>query len=254
MNDQTDNLLTFSSYEEYIKTKITPTDLYYLEDEQLVFEIFSLGLKSKGVLSFEDFNSIYHKKKIKEEKERTSEEKEKENAIIYDMNSLGDNTKDFFYVINCHLHFCKEKKICTILFIRYVNKNKSEISSYIDINNDKVRQKINQKKYIYGSKKDLAYYNWHNNYSCTNNSENFEIVVNKRIGLIFKYTSSGKYFILNSTQKTKICLNDNVSECRSPLGMDLRENNKTITLCEQVERLEIRDKNYLQCVLYTLRL
>ncbi|GAB65889.1 hypothetical protein PCYB_073910 [Plasmodium cynomolgi strain B] len=251
MEEQGDCILTFSSYEEYVKSKITPADLFYIEDEELVFDIFSLGLQSRGVLSCEDFNSTYQKKK--KESLKKAEER-KADVEQYDINSLTDHTMNFFYAINCHLHFCEENKICSILFIRYVNKNQSEISSYIDVNSEKVRKKINQKKYIYASKNDLAYFNWHNNYSCTNNSENFEMVVNKQVGLLFKYTRGGKYFILNPVRReTKIRLSDNISEGRASVGLSPGEGEKMISLCDGVERVELRDENYLQCILYALR-
>ncbi|ANQ07368.1 Uncharacterized protein PCOAH_00015870, partial [Plasmodium coatneyi] len=253
MEDQGDCILTFSSYEEYVKSKITPADLFYIEDEQLVFEIFSLGLQSRGVLSCEDFNSTYQKKKKKKESLKRAEER-KADVVQYDINSLTDHTMNFFYAINCHMHFCEANRICSILFIRYVNKNHSEISSYIDVNTEKVRQKIKQKKYIYASKDDLAYFNWHNNYSCTNDSANFQMVVNKQVGLLFKYTRGGKYFTLNPVRRgMKIRLSDNISEGRISVGLSTGEEEKMISLCDGVERVELRDANYLQCILYVLR-
>ncbi|CAA9987594.1 conserved protein, unknown function [Plasmodium knowlesi strain H] len=253
MEGEGDCILTFSSYEEYVKSKITPADLFYIEDEQLVFEIFSLGLQSRGVLSCEDFNSTYQKNKKKNESLKRAEER-KEDIVQYDINSLTDHTMSFFYAINCHMHFCESNKICSILFIRYVNKNNSEISSYIDINSEKIRQKIKQQKYIYARKDDLAYFNWHNNYSCTNDSENFQIIVNKQVGILFKYKRGGKYFTLNPVRRgMKIRLSDNISEGRASAGLSLGEEEKMISLCDGVERVELRDENYLQCILYTLR-
>ncbi|SBT34238.1 conserved protein, unknown function [Plasmodium ovale wallikeri] len=250
MENELDNVLMFNSYEEYIKKKITPTDLFYIEDEELVFEIFSLGLKSRGVLSYEDFNSTY-KKKEKSEKKSTKEVKK--DSITYDIDLLYSNTKDFFYIMNCHLHFCKEKKISTILFIRYVNKQNCEISSYIDINNNKVREKISKKKYIYASKKDLSYYNWHNNYICTNNSENYEIIINKKVGFIFKHTYTNKCFSLNSNKEVNIKLSDNIRK-DDTIKDNTYENESMVKLCDDVKRVEIEDSTYLQCVLYTLHL
>ncbi|KMZ93651.1 hypothetical protein PVMG_05235 [Plasmodium vivax Mauritania I] len=235
MEDQGDCILTFSSYEEYVKSKITPVDLFYIEDEQLVFDIFSLGLQSRG------------------ESLKKAEES-KADVVLYDINSLTDHTMNFFYAINCHMHFCEANKICSILFIRYVNKNQSEISSYIDVNTERVRQKINKKRYLYASRDDLAYFNWHNNYSCTNDSDNFQMVVNKQVGLLFKYTRGEKYFILNPTRReTKIRLSDNISEGHASGGLSPGEEEKMISLCDGVERVELRDANYLQCVLYALR-
>ncbi|KAI4839546.1 hypothetical protein MKS88_002103 [Plasmodium brasilianum] len=251
MEKQIDNDLIYNSYEEYIRKRITPTDLFYIEDEELVFEIFSLGLKSRGVLSLEDFNSTYKKKKRNEKKPVKEENKEN---ILYDINLLYSNTKDFFFTMNYHLHFCKENKISTILFIRYVNKQKYEISSYIDINMEKVRDKINRKKYIYASKKDLSYYNWHNNYTCTNSSENYEIVINKKIGLIFKHIHTNKYFILSSNKELKIKLSDNIYKDHSSKTNIVDGKEEMIKLCHDIKRMEVNDSNYLQCVLYTLHL
>ncbi|SOV76597.1 conserved protein, unknown function [Plasmodium sp. gorilla clade G3] len=240
----------FESYEEYLKKKITPTDLYYIEDEELIFEIFSLGLKSRGVLSKEDFYSTHYQKKKKNEKNIIKEEKV--NHIIYDINLLYNNSKGFFFSLNNHLHFCQEKKISTILFIRYISKKKSEISSYIDINNKKIAEKINKKKYIYASKKDLSYYNWHNNYVCTNNSENYEIIINKKIGFIFKHIHSNTYFILNSQKELKIKLSDNIY--KQNMVMNSNPNEEFINLSQDIKKMEIKDPNYLQCILYTLHL
>ncbi|CRG99530.1 conserved Plasmodium protein, unknown function [Plasmodium relictum] len=239
----------FDSYEEYIKKQITPTDLFYIEDEELLFEIFTLGLKSRGILSKEDFNSTYKKKK---KNEKISMKEENKECITYDINILYNGTKDFFYIINYHIHFCKENKIATILFIRYLNKSKSEISSYIDINNNKVIEKIKKKKYIYASKRDLSYYNWKNNYISTNNNENYEIIINKKIGLIFKHRNSKKYFMLNSNKQLKINLCDNIYKDNIKINFD--ENEKIIKLCGNIKKIELEDPNYLQCLLYTLPL
>ncbi|CRG96866.1 conserved Plasmodium protein, unknown function [Plasmodium gallinaceum] len=249
MQENRDNVITLESYEEYIKKKITPTDLFYIEDEELLFEIFTLGLKSRGILSKEDFNSTYKKKKKNEK--ITVKEENKEN-IIWDINILYNSTNDFFYIINYHIHFCKENRISTILFIRYLNKSKSEISSYIDINNNKVIEKIKNKKYIYASKKDLSYYNWKNNYISTNSNENYEIIINKKIGLIFKHKNSEKYFMLNSSKDLKIKLCDNIY--KDNINTYFGENEEIIKLCDDIKKTEIKDSNYLQCLLYTLPL
>ncbi|CXI36465.1 conserved protein, unknown function [Plasmodium berghei] len=250
MENQLDNILSFNSYEEYIKTKITPTDLFYIEDEELIFELFSLGIKSRGILSYEDFHSTY-KKGNKNEK-KAIEEGNKE-SITYDINLLHSNVKDFFYMIDYHLHFCRKKKISTILFIRYLNKQKYEISSYIDINNTKIQEKINKKKYIYASKKDLSYYNWHNNYICTNDSENFKVVINKKIGFIFNHIDTNKYFILNSNKETIMKLNDNISKDVTK-KININEKEHAIKLYQDVKSVELKVPNYLQCILYTIHL
>ncbi|VWU50400.1 conserved protein, unknown function [Hepatocystis sp. ex Piliocolobus tephrosceles] len=251
MEPPNDNILMFNSYEEYIKKQITPTDLFYIEDEELVFEIFSLGLKSRGILSFEDFRSTYKKKKQIEKKQKKNLKEEIKEIITYDINLLYDNTQDFFSILSCHLYFCNENKISTILFIRYLNKQKSEISSYIDINTNRVKKKINQKKYFYASKKDLSYYNWYNNYICTNNSENYEIVINKKNGFLFKHIRTNEYFNLHSIKNIKIKLSNNIDDHNS-INLNFDKNEPLIKLYTNIKRTEIIDSNYLQCILYTL--
>lgn len=156
-------------------------------------------------------------------------------------------------MIDYHLHFCRKKKISTILFIRYLNKQKYEISSYIDINNTKIQEKINKKKYIYASKKDLSYYNWHNNYICTNDSENFKVVINKKIGFIFNHIDTNKYFILNSNKETIMKLNDNISKDVTK-KININEKEHAIKLYQDVKSVELKVPNYLQCILYTIHL
>ncbi|KJP86796.1 hypothetical protein AK88_03610 [Plasmodium fragile] len=255
MEDQGECILTFNSYEEYVKSKITPADLFYIEDVRTtgVRDILT-GTPKQRSTKLRRLQQHLPKKKKKEESLKKAEETKAE-VIQYDINSLTDHTMNFFYALNCHMHFCEANKICSILFIRYVNKNQSEISSYIDVNSEKVRQKINQKRYIYASKDDLAYFNWHNNYTCTNDSQNFHMVVNKQVGLLFKYTRGGQYFLLNPVRReTKIRLSDNISEGGSASGgLCPGEEDKMIRLCDGVQRVELRDANYLQCILYFLR-
>ncbi|KAK3514275.1 hypothetical protein QTP70_012892 [Hemibagrus guttatus] len=48
----------FLSYDEYLDSKITPLDLYYLEDEKLARQVVELGLRGTGeVWKREEFES-----------------------------------------------------------------------------------------------------------------------------------------------------------------------------------------------------
>ncbi|XP_014679184.1 PREDICTED: uncharacterized protein C4orf22 homolog [Priapulus caudatus] len=53
----TDNALTeFETYEDFLDSQITPTDLYYLEDEELARQLVELGYRGTGeVLKREEF-------------------------------------------------------------------------------------------------------------------------------------------------------------------------------------------------------
>lgn len=286
---QLDVLKDFENYEDYIKHQITPLDLFYIEDEELIFEIFSCGLKSRGILSEEEFKSIFPSQNKREKAYVKDKVEENQETNIYSIEDLFNETSDFFRAMLSHIHYCKEKKIGSILFIRYINKNNSEISSYIDINCNNIFSKIKRKKYIYATKKDLSYFNWKTNYVSTNHSENYQIIYNKRIGIIFLHIKSRTYLVLHKELMKSTGIYDNLVSSvsnnaqRDHLKDPKKEkkkstyckknytfmssdniyktdenkknfelsNGKVTTLCEDVRKVIIHDSNYLQCLLYS---
>ena len=56
-NGQGGNVVTeYSSYEDFLDSQITATDLYYLEDEELARQLVELGYRGSGeVLKREEF-------------------------------------------------------------------------------------------------------------------------------------------------------------------------------------------------------
>ncbi|XP_064383090.1 cilia- and flagella-associated protein 299-like isoform X3 [Halichondria panicea] len=56
-NSAADTIVTeYATYEDYLDSQITPTDLFYLEDEELARQLVELGYRGSGeVLKREDF-------------------------------------------------------------------------------------------------------------------------------------------------------------------------------------------------------
>ncbi|KAF5395939.1 Cilia and flagella-associated protein [Paragonimus heterotremus] len=54
-----DNAVTqFNTYEDFLDSQITATDLFYLEDEELARQLVELGYRGSGeIVKRDDFNS-----------------------------------------------------------------------------------------------------------------------------------------------------------------------------------------------------
>ncbi len=80
------DLTNFATYEDYLDTHVTPQDLMYLEDQDLVRQVVELGYKGKELLSREEFEE--RKKRILEGPKVV--EKKEERLV-----SLGKDVDDF---------------------------------------------------------------------------------------------------------------------------------------------------------------
>ena len=88
----------------------------------------------------------------------------------------------------------------TIIFIRDKQKDKSEISGYIDLahrmKTEDFKLYFERKKKLLPRPTDLSYYNWDTQNATLNDSPNFRVDANSEAGLLFRNKRDRK--IINS--------------------------------------------------------
>nr|PNR53258.1 hypothetical protein PHYPA_009634 [Physcomitrium patens] len=134
----------FQSYEDYLDSQITLTDLFYLEDLELARQLVEIGYRSNAeVMSRDDFAQY----KVKAEAARQA-------TIVKVPKKLFSAGKDV-----SGYPFLK-----TVVFIRDYTKAGHEVSGYIDFAE---RMRTQDLKPVFLLKRkllpeiyDLSYYNW----------------------------------------------------------------------------------------------
>ena len=210
----------YATYEDYLDSQITETDMYFLEDEELARHLVELGYRGSGdTLKREEF----------EARKKAVRERNMHKAI--QTKQLTSTGKDFsssplLQEISDREELIKNMKLTSILFIRDRNSKGQEVSGYIDLAH---RFKIEPfEPYFEGRKKmmpkpsDLSYYNWETQTSTSNSSPNFQVIAESESGLLFK----------NKRDRKLINVDPNV-----PPG-------------DNTTRVEIKSPDYLQIVIF----
>ncbi|CAH8488749.1 unnamed protein product [Schistosoma haematobium] len=120
-----DAVAQFETYEDYLDSQITATDLFYLEDEEIARQLVELGYRGSGeTLKREEFNS--RKKALAEAMLAKEQQK---NAL----SSFGLKiTCPFLRALAEREGSNRTGQMSTIIFIRDKNSRGQEISGYID--------------------------------------------------------------------------------------------------------------------------
>ncbi|XP_053337284.1 cilia- and flagella-associated protein 299 [Clarias gariepinus] len=173
----------FLTYDEYLDSKITSLDLYYLEDEKLARQVVELGLRGTGeVWKREEFES----RKAAAQASRLSKRSEQKTLA-----SAGKELKDnFLRALAEREEANRSGKNHSIIFIRDHGACGQEISGYIDYAHRLKREDF--EPYFSGEKKllprpnDLSFYNWKTNEVAGCDSENYQVIANNSTGVLFK--------------------------------------------------------------------
>ncbi|XP_003382446.1 PREDICTED: uncharacterized protein C4orf22 homolog [Amphimedon queenslandica] len=180
-----DSIVTeFSTYEAYLDSQITPTDLYYLEDEELARQLVELGYRGSGeVIKREEFET----RKIAAAASKLSRRDQTK-----DLTHTGKDLKGcvFLEALAQREEANRCGKMTTILFIRDRNSKGQEISGYIDyahrLKTEDFEPFFLGRKKLLPRRTDLSFYNWDTNICTSNSTPNYEIIADSTIGLIFK--------------------------------------------------------------------
>ena len=179
-----DTLDAFATYEDYLESQISSTDMFYLEDDELARQLVELGYRGNGeVLKREEF---IQRKKLERDRhlQRTSVPK-----------VLASANKDlegcpFLQALANREELVRNGKLTSIIFIRDQNAKGQEVSGYIDFAHrlkvDDCEPIFLRKKRLMPKPSDLSYYNWETQTSTSNSSPNFQVITDNEAGLLFK--------------------------------------------------------------------
>ncbi|KAM4746598.1 cilia- and flagella-associated protein 299 [Anableps anableps] len=185
-----DSLANFNDYEDYLESKVTPTDLFYLKNRELARKLVEHSHKGM-ILSREEFEER------KAAAEAAEAAKTEQSSVFYSRSrpttlaSAGKELNDnFLKALAEREEANRSGKMTSVIFIRDYNALGQEVSGYIDYAHRLKTQDF--EPYFCGKKRlmpgcsDLCYYNWKTQTSMSNSSPNFEVIYDDPNGLLFK--------------------------------------------------------------------
>nr|CUU98611.1 hypothetical transcript [Hymenolepis microstoma] len=166
----------FESYEDYLDSQITDTDLFYLEDEELARKLVEFGFRGNvEIFKREDFERK-REEVILDDKKRTLVRK----ALDHEGLEITEP---------CLVALAEREEINRRGNLD-INVKGHEVSGYIDYAH---RLKVEDfVPYFSGKKKllprvgDLSYLNWESQYISSSSSPNYKVIAENPNGLLFK--------------------------------------------------------------------
>ncbi|XP_015229086.1 PREDICTED: uncharacterized protein C4orf22 homolog [Cyprinodon variegatus] len=180
-------LADFKDYVDYLDSKVTPTDLFYLKNRELARKLVENGHKGM-ILSREEFE---------ERKAAAEAAKTEQSSDLYSRSrpmtlaSAGKELNDnFLKALAEREEANRSGKMTTVIFIRDYNALGHEVSGYIDyahrLKSEDFEPYFCGKKRLMPGRSDLCYYNWRTQAATSNSSPNFLVVYDDPNGLLFK--------------------------------------------------------------------
>jgi len=213
-NGQGGSVVTeYSSYEDFLDSQITATDLYYLEDEELARQLVELGYRGSGeVLKRDEFEQ----RKAAAEASRLSKRTQQKA-----LSSHGRQLDDMFLSALAEREEANRlAKMTSIIFIRDRNARGQEISGYIDyahrLKTDDFDLIFSGKKRLLPRSTDLSFYNWETQRATLNPTPNYQVIAENTNGLLFKSKRDRK--IINVDPKA---LSPGDNSVRIPIETDM---------------------------------
>ncbi|KAF4074350.1 hypothetical protein AMELA_G00238440 [Ameiurus melas] len=200
----------FLTYDEYLDSKITPADLYYLEDEKLARQVVELGLRGTGeVWKREEFES----RKAAAQPSRLSKRSEQKTLA-----STGKELKDnFLRALAEREEANRSGKNHSIIFIRDRSACGQEISGYIDyahrLKCEDFEPYFSGKKRLLPQPADLSFYNWKTNEVASSESANYQVIAD--------HPTTGVLF-MNKMDRNIVNVDPQASPCEQSPRMNLK--------------------------------
>ncbi|XP_053510030.1 cilia- and flagella-associated protein 299 [Ictalurus furcatus] len=200
----------FLTYDEYLDSKITPSDLYYLEDEKLARQVVELGLRGTGeVWKREEFES----RKAAAQPSRLSKRSEQKTLA-----STGKELKDnFLRALAEREEANRSGKNHSIIFIRDRSACGQEISGYIDyahrLKCEDFEPYFSGKKRLLPQPTDLSFYNWKTNEVASSESANYQVIAD--------HPTTGVLF-MNKKDRNIVNVDPQASPCEQSPRMTLK--------------------------------
>jgi len=201
-----DNTAEYASYEDFLDSQITATDLFYLEDEELARQLVEFGYRGSGeVIKREEFLS---------RKQAAEASRQQKRSQQVELAHIDPDTYESFEHVDSDPVFIalaereelnRSGKMTTIIFIRDKNQRGQEISGYIDyasrLKNEDFKVYFSGKKRFLPKVSDLSFFNWETQTSASNPTVNYQVVSDSSNGLLFKNKRDRK--IVNVDPKSK---------------------------------------------------
>ncbi|KAA0197009.1 hypothetical protein FBUS_06195 [Fasciolopsis buskii] len=189
----------FNTYEEFLDSQITSTDLFYLEDEELARQLVELGYRGSGeIVKREDFNN--RKKALKEAV--LAKEQSKKALACQGIEIMCPVARALAHREDAN----RSGKMSTIIFIRDKNARGQEISGYIDyahrLKTEDFIQYFTEKRKLLPRPGDLSFYNWETQNVIATSSPNYTVLAENPGGLLFKNKKDRKVLNVDPTAPT----------------------------------------------------
>ncbi|CAG9464770.1 unnamed protein product [Pedinophyceae sp. YPF-701] len=175
----------FATYEDYLDSQITATDLFYLDDVELARQLVELGYRGNGeVLSREEFVSR------KEAAELAKKERYSRRPRILVSAGKDVEHSPLLKALSVREEAVLNGKLATIIFVRDRNSRGQEVSGYIDfghrLRTENLEPVFLGRRRLMPKASDLSYYNWETKMSAFNHTPNFLVIADPELGLLFK--------------------------------------------------------------------
>jgi len=191
LNTANDNTAEYATYEDFLDSKISARDLYYLEDEELARQLVELGYNgSGGVLERGEF--LARKKAAEASRVQKRNQQRKLAYQNPDTNETYEYTRKdvFLSALAEREEPNRTGRMTSIIFIRDRNNRGQEISGYIDyasrLKHEDFSEYFSGKKRLLPKSSDLSFYNWETQTSTSNPTANYQVIADSASGLLFK--------------------------------------------------------------------
>jgi hypothetical protein len=185
----------FDTYEDYLDSQLTPTDLGYLGDEEMGRQLVELGYRGMGdTIRREDFDS--RKRLLIERTNQKSSAPKQLASLDRDLSGFP-----FLQALASREELVRTGKLTTIVFIRDFNSKGQEISGYIDLAH-RMRTEdflpiFDRRKQLLPKPSDLSYYNWETQLSRSTSTPHYQVIADSAQGVLFKNKRDRKIVNVN---------------------------------------------------------
>ena len=195
----------FDTYEDYLDSQLTNTDMFYLEEEDVARQLVELGYRGSGdIISREDFET---RKRMLTEKSNQKHTGQKPLASM----DRDLSEYPFLQALAKREELVRTGKLTTIIFLRDYNNKGQEISGYIDLaqrfRTEDFVPIFDRRRRFLPKPTDLGYYNWDTQLSTSNSSPYYQVISDNQQGLLFKNKRDRKIINVNP----EVALGDNTT-------------------------------------------
>ncbi|XP_059140136.1 cilia- and flagella-associated protein 299-like [Physella acuta] len=207
------SVVEFSTFEDYLNSQVSKSDLDYLEDAHIARKLVELGFRgSRDGFTQDEFYMLKNKFEIS---------KAIRNVKI--LLSAGKTYEDgFLRAMQMREEGNRNGKNASIFYVRTYNKQGQEISAYIDyayrLATEDFRPIFNMEKKFEPRVTDLSYYNWETTQISGCSSPNYEVVASNPRGMVFRNKRDGKSVnpdygtpFGDNSSRTNICTDEYLS-------------------------------------------